>query len=69
MNATIRVLLAAGSEVNVPVRGRSALHCARETHNEALVALLDEHGAEEFETMARKLKRAGWQAIFTFGNH
>lgn len=69
LNSTIEILLKAGSDVNVPARGRSPLFCARETHNTALVGILEAQGAEEFETMGRKLKRLGWQAIFTIGNH
>ncbi|MEH6517774.1 MAG: ankyrin repeat domain-containing protein [Halioglobus sp.] len=67
--ATSHVLIAAGSEVNVPWRGRSPLFCARETRNEELVKLLEANGAEAFETLARKLKRKGLQGIYTIGNH
>ena len=67
--ATVSVLIAAGAKVNEPARGRSALFCAREYRNEPLIALLEEHDAEEFETLGRKIKRAGIGALFTFGNH
>ena len=67
--ATVGVLIAAGSEVNVPWKGRSPLFCARETRNEELVKLLEANGADEFETLARKLKRKGLEGIYTIGNH
>ncbi len=69
INATVAVLLAAGSDVNTPARGRSPLFCAQEDGNRELAAMLEEHGARSFETAGRKLKRLGWQALFGLGGH
>ena len=69
LNAAIEVLLEAGSEVNSPAYGRSPLFCARERHNEALISLLEAKNAEEYETLGRKIKRAGWGALHIFGDH
>lgn len=69
INATIAVLLEADARVNVAARGRSALFCAEEDRNEALIAMLESRGAKSFETAGRKLKRLGWQALFTIGSH
>ena len=69
LNAVIEVLLEAGADVNSPAYGRSPLFCARELHNEALVSLLEARNAEEFETLGRKIKRAGWGALHIFGDH
>jgi ankyrin repeat protein len=69
INATVAVLLEANSEVNVPARGRSPLFCATEDRNEALIAMLQSRGARSFETAGRKLKRLGWQTLFTLGSH
>ena len=67
--AAIEVLIEAGSEVNSPAYGRSPLFCAREQHNEALISLLEANNAEEYETLGRKIKRAGWGALYIFGDH
>jgi ankyrin repeat protein len=69
LNAAIEVLLEAGSDVNSPAYGRSPLFCAKEHHNEALISLLEAKNAEEFETLGRKIKRAGWGALYIFGEH
>jgi ankyrin repeat protein len=69
INATVAVLLAAESRVNVPARGRSPLFCATEDRNEELIAMLQERDARSFETAGRKLRRLGWQAVFTLGDH
>jgi ankyrin repeat protein len=69
LNAAIEVLLEAGADVNSPAYGRSPLFCAREHHNEALISLLEAKNAEEFETLGRKIKRAGWGAWYIFGGH
>ena len=69
LNAAIEVLLEAGADVNSPAYGRSPLFCAREHHNEALISLLEAKNAEEFETLGRKIKRAGWGALYIFGDH
>ena len=69
LNAAIEVLLEAGADVNSPAYGRSPLFCAREFHNEALISLLEANNAEEFETLGRKIKRAGWGAWYIFGGH
>lgn len=69
LNATIEVLMEAGADVNSPAYGRSPLFCAREHHNEALISLLEAKNAEEFETLGRKIKRAGWNTLYIFGEH
>ena len=69
LNAAIEVLMEAGADVNSPAYGRSPLFCARERHNEALIVLLEAKNAEEYETLGRKIKRAGWGALHIFGNH
>ncbi len=69
LTATAELLLSAGSDVNTPVYGRSPLFCAREYGNTSLAALLQEHDAEAFETVGRKLKRAAWMGIFSIGDH
>ena len=69
LNAAIEVLLEAGSDVNSPAYGRSPLFCARELRNEALISLLEAKNAKEFETLGRKIKRAGWGAWYIFGGH
>lgn len=69
LNAAIEVLLEAGADVNSPAYGRSPLFCAREQNNEALIALLEANDAEEFETLGRKAKRAGWGVLHIFGDH
>jgi len=69
LNAAIEVLLEAGADVNSPAYGRSPLFCAREHHNEALISLLEAKNAEEFETLGRRIKRAGWEAWYMFGGH
>ena len=69
LNAAIEVLLEAGADVNSPAYGRSPLFCAREHHNEALISQLEAKNAEEFETLGRKTKRAGWGALHILGRH
>jgi ankyrin repeat protein len=67
--ATAELLLEAGSEVNVPARGRSALFCAEEDGNEVLVNLLQARDAKSFETLGRKSRRLGLGVLFTLGDH
>lgn len=69
INATVKVLLDAGSDVNAPARGRSPLFCATEDHNKPLIAMLQASDARNFETMGNKLKRLGWGALFMLGGH
>ncbi|NND66266.1 MAG: hypothetical protein HKN19_01650 [Halioglobus sp.] len=69
INATVTRLLQAGAKVNEPAHGRSPLFCAEQDKNEELIAMLQASGGKSFETVGKKMRRAGWQVLFGLGEH